>query len=277
MINYDLIIDGKYLSETLPGVSLSSFRPEAPVFERQTAGTNALINGTMMLKRGNTGRYTDRKINIKVLVEANSSYQFQIKRDAVYNLFVKEDPYYVINTQQPYKRWLVTCDDAFSIYQENGKKYQEVDIALTAIQGLAESLYDSTVSMELKDEKFHLGMNIRRDSIPVFRFQNKNTFIVDNIGDVKLDPINYNYNVEMYLQGTDISITNITTNETLMLNGKFSKTDKITLLKHHILKNSAPISDRSGRFPTLAAGQNQFRIAGATYSDIRFITHFYYK
>lgn len=159
---------------------------QRPVFERQTAGTNALINGTMMLKRGNTGRYTDRKINIKVLVEANSSYQFQIKRDAVYNLFVKEDTFYVINTQQPYKRWLVTCDDAFSIYQENGKKYQEVDIALTAIQGLAESLYDSTVSMELKDEKFHLGMNIRRDSTPVFRFQNKNTFIVDNIGDVKL-------------------------------------------------------------------------------------------
>lgn len=55
MINYDLIIDGKYLSETLPGVSLSSFRPEAPVFERQTAGTNALINGTMMLKRGTPG------------------------------------------------------------------------------------------------------------------------------------------------------------------------------------------------------------------------------
>ncbi|MEC1709829.1 phage tail family protein [Bacillus mojavensis] len=274
----DLIVDGKYLSEYIKGVSLASFRPESPSFERESISSHPLWNGVSMYEKSASGKYASRKITVKINVIANSAYQFDVKRDAVYAFFASRSPYYVIDTRQPYKRWLVISDDAaYSIYLENGKQYQEVDITLTAIQGLAESLYDSTASMELKDEKFHLGMNIRRDSTPVYHFKNKNSFIVDNIGDETLDPVNYKYNVEMYLQGTDISITNTRTNETLTLNGKYSSSDKITLLSHHILKNSTPISDRTGRFPTLEPGENKFRIAGATSSDIKFITHFYYK
>lgn len=123
--------------------------------------------------KNNMGRYTERKITLKITVEASNSQQFHLKRDALYKLFVQEDPYYVIYTWQPLKRWLVTCDDVFSVFQENGRTWQEVEISLTAIQGVAESVYNSQASFNLIDNKFHFGMNIGMVDNPSYSFVDK--------------------------------------------------------------------------------------------------------
>ncbi|WP_047477079.1 phage tail domain-containing protein [Bacillus siamensis] len=273
----DLIIDGMFLSEHLKGVSLSSFRPESPSYERQTTFTHSLVDGTMTYRKGNKGRLNDKKITATFTIIASNSQQFDMKRDEIYDYLSRPDPYYVIYSPQPLKRWLVTCDDSYSVFRENGKKWKEFDVTFTAIQGAAESVYDSTASMNLADNMFHLGMNIGRDSNPVYHFKNRSTFTVENIGNVTIDPYRHNYNVEMYLEGKDITITNLTNNDTVTLVGTQSKSNKLSLFSHHIVNGTKVIETRNGRFPTLEKGQNKFKITGATYSDIKFITHFYYK
>ncbi|KAF1340201.1 phage tail domain-containing protein [Bacillus rugosus] len=275
MKDLDLIVDGVPVSESLPGVSLLSFTPDAPVFERKTS-TLPYRNGVIMPQKGNRGRYMERKISIELALDAANSQQFYAYRHDIYNLFVKEDPYYVTCTYEPHKRWLVTCDDGFSAPQNSHQTWNTISLSLTAIQGLAESIYDSLTPFDLSGEHYGIGMNIGLYNDPQYHFVNKSKFTVYNVGDAKISPIDHNYDVQMYLAGTDITIENSTTGEKIKFSGTLKKEDLLTLVKQYVVKDSSVVST-TGRFPSLAPGKNEFHIYNATYSDIQFITHFYYK
>ncbi|KAA6447592.1 phage tail domain-containing protein [Bacillus swezeyi] len=271
----DLIIVDKPISEILPGVSLLSFVPESPVFERQTV-TMKNRNGLIMPRKKNPGRYRERKIVAEFAVEAHNAEQFDLYRSNLYSLLVNPDPYHVIHSYQPNKRWLVTADDVFSISQDNGKLTNSFSVTFTAVQGLAESVYDSTVPVNLQGERFNLGMNIGHFNEQPFQFKNKNRFSVYNFGDATLSPIEHDYKAQMYFEGKDIIITNITTGDSITLSGSYTKKNLLTVLKQYVFKGNEVISTR-GRFPELAPGENEFSIDNAEYSDLHFITRFYYE
>ncbi|KKB75351.1 MULTISPECIES: phage tail domain-containing protein [Bacillus] len=275
MRDLDLIIGDKPISEILPGVSLLSFVPESPGFERQTV-TVKNRNGLIMPSKNNPGRYKERKIAAEFAIEAHNAEQFYLYRSNLYSLLVTQDPYYVIHSYEPNKRWLVTADDVFSISQDSGKLANTFSVTFTAIQGLAESVYDSTIPVNLQGERFNLGMNISKFSEQPFQFKNKNRFSVYNFGDVTLSPIEHDYKVQMYFEGKDIKITNKTTGDSITLSGSHSKKNLLTVVKQYIVKGSEVISTR-GRFPELAPGENEISIENADYSDLHFITRFYYK
>ncbi|MCY8971451.1 phage tail family protein [Bacillus atrophaeus] len=276
MNELDLILnDGSLLSERLPGVSLLSFRPEAPKYESSTSYTHPLRNGILMPKNKNRGRYTERKILIKLAIEARNSQHFHLIRDDLYRLFTGKNPFYIGYTYQPNKRWLVTGQEGFSVEQDSSRTWKEQDITLTDIQGLAESLHDTSLPVKV-GERWSLDM-VRGTVNPVYSFKNKDHFEVYNLGDDDISPIDHSYNVEMYMQGKDIQIVNETTGDSYTLIGSQSKKNKLTLLKHYTLKGSSIISTKGSCFPSLQPGKNKFRIIGATYSEIKFIMHFYYK
>ncbi|OTQ85420.1 hypothetical protein BG31_14950 [Bacillus subtilis subsp. subtilis] len=275
MEEYDLIIDERYLSERLGGVSLSSFRPESVDFERKTK-THPLRNGIITPKKNNRGRFKERKIVVRLNISVSNSEQFHLLRGDLFRLFKRKDPYYVGYTYEPNKRWLVVCDDTFSVDQEDGKTWATIDITLTAIQGLSESLYNSAQNINLIDQHWDIGMNIDQIDNPVYTFKNKNKFEVYNLGDESLDPMNFKYNVEMYLEGKDIEIKNETNGESVTLVGSQSKKNKLSLLEHYVVNGTSIVTTKNGRFPSLDPGKNIFKIKNATYSDIKFITHFYY-
>ncbi|AME05015.1 phage tail domain-containing protein [Bacillus sp. SDLI1] len=275
MEEYDLIIDEKFLSERLGGVSLSSFRPESADFERKTK-THPLRNGIITPKKNNRGRFKERKITVRLNISVSNSEQFYLLRGDLFRLFKRKDPYYVGHTYEPNKRWLVVCDDTFSVVQEEDKPWATVDITLTAIQGLSESLYNTSQNINLIDKHWDIGMNVELVDDPIYKFKNKNKFIVYNLGDETLDPMNFKYNVEMYLEGKDIIIANETNGTSVTLVGSQSKKNKLSLFEHYVLNGSTIVTTKNGRFPPLEPGRNVFTIKNASYSDIRFITHFYY-
>ncbi|QAW18038.1 phage tail domain-containing protein [Bacillus sp. FSL K6-1560] len=276
MKELDLILpDGTYISERLPGVSLLSFKPESARFERNTSNTHPLRNGLLMPRKGNKGRYAERKVVVKLLIDARNSQHFHLIRDDLSRLFTREDPFYIGYTYQPNKRWLVTGDDGFTLEQDSNKTWKEQEITLTDIQGLAESLYDTSVPFKIGN--WSLGMNMGLIDKPVFTFKNKSSFEVYNFGDTEISPIEHKYNVEMYLEGKDIQILNETTGQSFTIVGSQSKKNKLTILKHYVLKGSSIITTKGSSFPSLVPGKNKFKIVNATYSQFKFITHFYYK
>ncbi|MEC1249636.1 phage tail domain-containing protein [Bacillus amyloliquefaciens] len=276
MKELDLILsDGSLLSERLEGVSLLSFRPAAPKYEWNTTFTYPLRNGILMPKSKNKGRFTERKILIKLYIEARNSQHFHLIRDDLYRLFTGKDPFYIGYTYQPNKRWLVTGQEDFFVEQDGSRTYKEQDITLTDIQGLAESLYDTSQPVKA-GERWSLNM-IKGTDNPVYSFKNKDHFEVYNLGDADISPIDHSYNVEMYLEGKDIQIVNETTGDSYTIIGSQSKKNKLTILKHYTLKGSTIIGTKGACFPPLQPGKNKIRIIGATYSEIKFIMHFYYK
>lgn len=276
MKELDLILsDGTYISERLPGVSLLSFKPESARFERNTSNTHPLRNGILMPRKGNKGRYVERKVVVKLLINARNSQHFHLIRDDLSRLFTSEDPFYIGYTYQPNKRWLVTGDDGFSLEQDSNKTWKEQDITLTDIQGLAESLYDTSVPFKIG--KWSLGMNMGKVENPVYSFKNTNRFEVYNLGDVEVSPIDHKYDVEMCFEGKDIEILNETTGKSYTLVGSQSKENKLNLRKHYTVNGSTIVTTKGACFPPLAPGKNKFKIINATYSEIKFLTHFYYK
>ncbi|MBM7029461.1 phage tail domain-containing protein [Bacillus velezensis] len=275
MNDLDLLVEGVPVSESLPGVSLASFTPDAPVFERKST-TLPYRNGILIPRKDNAGRYTERKISVELALDVSNAQQFYTYRHDIYNLFVREDPYYVTCTYEPHKRWLVTCDDSFSVQQNSHQTWGTITFSLTAVQGLSESIFNSLTPVDLNGEHYGLGMNVGEFDNPQYRFTNLKRFNVYNFGDVRLSPIEHDYNVRMHFEGKDIVITNKTTNQSVKLLGTFKKGDLLTLNKQYVIKGSS-IVNKQGRFPTLLPGKNEFTISNATYSDLQFITHFYYK
>ncbi|CAI6274291.1 phage tail family protein [Bacillus subtilis subsp. subtilis] len=277
MEEYDLILpNGEYLSERLPGVSLASFVPESPNFESNTTYTHPLRNGIIKPKKGNRGRYTERKISIKLNISAYDSEHFHLIRGDLHRLFKRKDPFYISYTYQPNKRYLVSGDDSFTVAQDSYLTWKEQEITLTDILGLAESVYDTTTPFKI-DQHWGFDMNVGVIANPMYRFKNLSKFEVYNLGDEDVSPIDHNYNVEMYLEGRDIEIINETTGESFTLVGSQSKTNKITLAKFYAVNGSTILTTKGACFPVLVPGANKFKIINATYSDIKFITHFYYK
>lgn len=275
MKELDLIVDGVPVSESLPGVSLLSFTPDSPVFERKST-TLPYRNGILIPRKDNMGRYTERKISVELALDVANAQQFYTYRHDIYNLFVKEDPYYVTCTYEPHKRWLVTCDDSFSVQQNAHQTWGTITFSLTAVQGLSESIFNSLTPVDLNGEHYGLGMNVGEFDTPQYRFTNLKRFNVYNFGNVRVSPIEHDYNVRMYFEGKDIVITNKTTDQSVKLLGTFKESDLLTLNKQYVIKGSSIVS-KQGRFPTLSPGKNEFTISNATYSDLQFITRFYYK
>ncbi|MFK4461628.1 phage tail domain-containing protein [Bacillus safensis] len=273
MIEFDLIIDGERLNDVFPNVFLTSFEPEAPSFDRKNF-TNSSRHGIQTQRKSRFTRLKERKILVDLTIDAANAEHFYLVRSEVYEYLGRPDPYEIICTFRPERKWLVVCDDAYTIGQEQGKTGGTFTITLTAIEGCSQSVHDSRSPQELQSERF-MGRNFERYREQPFRFKER-AFSVYNYGDVRLSPIDHEYTVNMFLAGTDIKIENKTTGESITLVGTQSKNNLLNVIKQYVFKGSQAV-ERRGRFPELMPGKNDFVITGATYIDIEFITHFYYK
>ncbi|MBT2615334.1 MULTISPECIES: phage tail domain-containing protein [unclassified Bacillus (in: firmicutes)] len=281
MGEYDLLIDfgngEQKLSELLPKVNLLSFSPPAPIIERDVQS----IPGKSGLIQTNQKKvvYKERPIPVKLLIKSVIPQQFYLWRSEVYRLLVRDHSYYISNTFEPYKRWLVTCDGNFSIEKEAQYRHKEFQVEFTCLPGVAESKYNTDSAYNLSKERFGIGMNIPNEDL-VYLFEDSNAqlpyqFRVYNGGDIRLYTTEHDFEVELTLTGKDVKISNRNTGEYLMINETLTKA-QVVIFRQYVTVNGK-IAKTTGRFPSLLPGYNLMEVSGASQKSIKFNTRFYYK
>ncbi|KIN56344.1 phage tail domain-containing protein [Bacillus subtilis] len=275
---FDLLIDqgdgDQSLRSLLPFVRLQSFTPESPSIGRTTLD---LANRNGLVQRQRRVKYKERKIKAVFLLSARSPEHFYLYRDALAKLFVQDVPYYITHTFTPGVRWKVVCDDVFDREKNREKNYKEIELEFIALDGLSESKYTSETALNVAGEHFFSGMNIPDQNDIPYRFKDVADFKVYNASDVTIYPTEHDYTVEMYLAGTNITIANRTTGESLTIKTTLNSTQKVEIRRQYVFVNDSAGVKTSGRFPSMAPGYNSFYVQNASAVDIRFKTRFYYK
>ena len=144
-----------------------------------------------------------------------------------------------------------------------------------------ESIY---TTLELNDtgfdataEKYGLVDNIDVEKVK-YRFT-ENNFTVYNAGNVTVEPESMDLTIQISNASTTgtLSLKNVTTGEEFRLTKNLSKRH-ISLRGMNILDGTVnAFRDSNRRFISLAPGDNQFEITGATFSGVWFSFKYYYK
>ncbi|MET1176929.1 phage tail domain-containing protein [Peribacillus simplex] len=280
MGKYDLLLDfgdgEKKLSELLPKVILLSFSPPAPIIERNMQsipGRNGLV-----ITNQNKTLYKERQIPVKLFIKSVIPEQFYLWRHEIYKLLVRDQPYYISTTFEPYKRWLVTCDGDFAIEKDGQYMHKEFELNFTSLNGLAESKYTTTSSeLNLSKERFGIGMNIPSEDHK-YKYSglwDPSQFSIYNAGDITVFPTEHDYTVEFTFVGKDVKIKNNTNGEYLIIKGSFNK-EKVNIIRQYVMVDGK-VPATQGRFPSLVPGVNRFEITGSRSTSVAFDFRFYYK
>lgn len=263
----------KSLFDLLPFIKrVEAFTPEAPVIERQVTEE---LGGDGEVQTSPIIRYKARNIKFRIFCEVGRPEQFPLLEHRLYQMFARREPYYISDSYSPNKRFKVTGDNLETIEKEGAAFWKSIEITLRNVTGLAESKHTTEEAYNLAGENWNLGMNIPAiDNIP-YKFTTRD-FNVYNGGDVRIFPSKHDYEVRMYLTGSNIKITNRTTGESLTIKKNLTSAQEVKIVGQYIVINETTGIDFSGRFPSLAEGINSFGVENASSIDIQFITRFYY-
>ncbi|BAM99153.1 hypothetical protein [Bacillus phage PM1] len=262
----------KSIFDLLPFVKrIEKFTPDAPVIERQVSeevGVDGEIQTSPIL------RYKSRNIKIIIFADARRPEKFPLMLHSIYKLFSRKTPYYITDSYTPNKRWKVTGDALETIEKDGIADWKHVEINLKSITGLAESVHSTDYDYNLAGENWNFGMNIPAVDSIKYRFTT-NKFEVYNGSDVRIMPPVHDYFVDMKLAGSNIKITNKTTEESMIITRTLTNTQTVKIMRQYTLLNGTGI-DVTGRFPSLEVGWNVFEISNASSIDVKFNTKFYY-
>lgn len=280
-MKYDLLLDFgngiQGLNDLLPKARLLSFSPGSPIIERKVQsvpGRNGLV-----LTNQKKVNYKERPVSVKLFLQSDIPEQFYTWRHEVYKLLVRDEPYYISNTFEPYKRWLVTCDGNFSIEKDGQNNHKDIQVDFLCLNGLSESMYTTSSAYNLSKERFGIGMNIPNEDL-TYHFEDNNAnlpyqFRVYNGGDIRLYTTDHDFEVELTLTGKNVKISNRNNGEYLIINETLTNA-KVIIFRQYVTVNGK-IAKTSGRFPSLLPAYNLMEISGASQKIIDFNTRFYYK
>ena len=247
----------------------------------------------------------DRTIEVPMIFKAADLHDYAHLRDELYGILDDSEPFYIREMRRPKAlqydfvdfgqkpKWEAQTDNEYV----NGKQYKvrlnstltpeqrslsgEVSIEfVTSGIPYAESIY---TTLELHDsgysataEKYGLVDNIDDEKVK-YRFTESN-FTVYNAGNVTVQP------ESMYLDisisghsGSKVMIKNKTTGETLEIN--VSTNNHVVRQKgmNVMVGGINRFRDTNRRFISIVPGDNQFEIAGGTFSQCWFDFKYYYK
>ena len=249
----------------------------------------------------------DRSISVPMIFKASDLHDYAHLRDELFGILDDDEPFYIREMrrkdylqyefvdfgQSPTwsngveneyvngKQYKVRLDSSISPEQLDDKPNGDITIEfVTSGLPFAETIY---TTLELHDsgyahsaEKYGLVDNIDDEKVK-YRFTESN-FTVYNAGNVTVEPESMFLHIFVAsTTGDSITIENNTTGETFTLNRNMSA--------RHIQVNGMVVTDGTAqvfrntnkRFISLAPGDNNITVSGATFNEIRFNFRFYYK
>jgi len=247
----------------------------------------------------------DRSISVPFILKAKDLHDYAHLRDELYSLLGDNEPFYIREMRRPKtlqydfvsfgqspkwssqtdneyvngKQYLVRLDSTINPSQEGLRGEVSLEFVTSGLP-YAESTY---TTLELHDrgysataEKYGLVDNIDDEKVQ-YRFTESN-FTVYNAGNVTVQP------ESMYL---DISISGFTGSKVMIKNKTTGETLEINVsTNNHVVRQKGMnvmvgginrFRDTNRRFISIVPGDNQFEIAGGTFSQCWFDFKYYYK
>lgn len=224
--------------------------------------------------------YTSRDIELKLLLKANDTQDYRLLRDAVYETFQKEDSFFVSETYEKGKRYLISVDEQFIPERiQNNQRYAEATINCTKL-GLpfAESI-GTTLDIEgngisANDELWGFGMGLQSVDETLKYIHDTRTFRVYNAGNTAIHP--FQQDLLIMLNGVfneGYELKNRTTGDTFRVVKDMHGT--IVLDGAEVANNGLQALRNTNRqFISLAPGWNDFEQSSNNYLVFSF--RFYY-
>ena len=226
--------------------------------------------------------YTDRPVALFLRIKATDAADFRLLRNEVFATFDVGSAFYVAEADVPSRVLKVVVDESY-IPDRLTEEYADFDINCRTLDSVFwESIY---TTKELHDsgysataEKYGLVDNIDDEKVK-YRFT-ENTFTVYNAGNVTVEPESMYLELLFYyctIPDGKMTVKNLTTGDVLEINSVENRM--------HIKQSGMKLTigavqrfrDTNRRFISLAPGDNQFEITGATFDEARFDFKYYFK
>ena len=216
--------------------------------------------------------YTDRPVSLFLRIKAADKIDFRLLRNEVFATFDVGSAFYVAEADVPSRVLKVVVDESY-IPDRLTEEYADFDINCRTLDSVFwETKY---TTLELHDtgfdaiaEKYGLADNIDEEKVK-YRFT-ENTFTVYNAGNVTIEPESMGLTIQISsaTSSGDLTLKNLTTGEEFKLNKDISGRN-ISLRGMNIRDGTVnAFRDSNRRLISLAPGDNQFEITGATFSQI---------
>ena len=217
--------------------------------------------------------YVDRSVELSMWINSSDTTDYRLLRNELYALFDTGNAFYIEETRVPSRVLKVAVDESF-IPDRLTIRNASVDVTCRTLDSVFwETKY---TTLELHDsgysataEKYGLVDNIDDEKVK-YRFTSNN-FTVYNAGNVTVEPESMRLHIFVAsTTGDSITIKNNTTGESFTLNRKMNA--------RHIQVNGMIVTDgttqvfrdTNKRFISLAPGDNNITVTGATFNEIRF-------
>lgn len=262
-------LDGKTYDLGDIGITLREFRPESPsprTITEQVEGLHGAVD------TGTT--YDVRRINCSFYLKAVDKHDFYLLRDEVFALFDSLHPFYITETYNPGKRWLVKVNEPYSIDQQ--RIYGFFDIVFVAFQPFAESIGTTGTPKTFSEDVWQFGNGLVAEDYTYTH--NTNSFRIFNGGNVAVSPLQMPLRIVFKGPSKGLTISNATTKTVWSYDGSSSTGDRIVIDRVTSTKNEVSIFGSTNRkFITLSPGFNDIQVSGNTGGfEITFDFRFYY-
>lgn len=268
----DLIIErlnGDVFNTADFGIKFKTFNVGSPIASHQS---DTVRGRDGSIDQGS--QYEPREIEGEADFWSVDYWDYPLKRNEIFKLFQSKEAFYITDSREPAKRWLVKVDD-FETEQINDWKGELEIEFITVDQPFAESMGTSLIPRRFDEEAWQAGQGLVADVQDTDYIHTTTSFQIYNSSDIVVDPRVHDIVITFKGTSNGLSITNVTTGETFVYNGITEEGDVIELNGIRMLKNGSSIfRDTNHKLITLAPGYNDFTINGATEGEFEIIFEF---
>lgn len=219
--------------------------------------------------------FSDRSISVRFLYESENINNYYLIRDRVNQLFARKETFYIIFKDVPLKRWKVRLAKSFEV--KPNQFMEAFEIEFKCVNVFAESIVNTRDPNFQHIFSYQTGSPWDQDLDLSYTFDS-NEFIVDNIGNVLIDP--RQHEIEIVIKATASSyleIKNNTTGDVYRYNGALTTNDTLTLSGIQSFKNGISVfKDTNKKLLRLNEGKNSFTVTGGTVISAAFNLRFLY-
>jgi len=228
--------------------------------------------------------YSDRDLELSVLLKAHDTQDYRLLRDEVYALFNEHDLFYVVEKYQRGKRYLVSVDEKY-IPDRMTRRHATATINCSMPElPFAESIgttADITGNvLKYSDELWSYGMGLLYDEESHKYIHAGTKFRIYNAGNVAVHPFEQYLKINIptiFSSENYFELINKTTGDVFRVNEGMN-TRSIEIDGPNVKIDGFQALRKTNRqFISLAPGWNEFEVKGAGSARVEFDFRYYYK
>ncbi|MCC2429865.1 phage tail family protein [Bacillus paranthracis] len=215
-----------------------------------------------------------RPIHTEILFTSYDFFDHVLKRNEFFQILDSREDFYVISSEEPGKRWLVSAESFTP--EPVSITLGRCEIVLYSESPYAESIGTTMDPMTFDSNLWQIGQGLIAEDTKYIH--NTTSFRIFNAGDELIDPKHIPLKIQYIGASKNLSIRNVTTGDVWSYTGESASGNVIELNGVKSTKNGTSIFGATNwGLITLKPGWNDFVLAGTSGSfEIKFDFRFYY-